>query len=149
VAGLEHGKWTLAGSGEAASPMAREVRGTDPSVVVARDFRALAELQALAALVGTRSSAADAVLTPSPVASPNDPSGRGVAAYSLLSNTPARWHQADDGSPVYVDTQSGGHPQFAGGGLTQLSQAAALWSGAGSLRLQNGLARSARCFDNT
>jgi hypothetical protein len=149
VAGLEHGKWTLAGSGDAASPMAREVRGTDPSVVVSRDFRALAELQSLAALVGTRHSAADAVLTPSPLPAATDPTGRGVAAYSLLSSTPARWHQADSGSPVYVDTQSGGHPQFAGGGLTQLSRAAALWSGPGSLRLQNGVARSARCFSNT
>ena len=149
VAGLEHGKWTLAGSGDAASPMAREVRGTDPAVVVARDLRPLAELQALATLVGTRNSAADAVLTPSLVAGANDPVGRGVAAYSLLGNTPARWHQADSASPVYVDTQSGGHPQFAGGGLTQLSQAAALWSGGGSLRLQNGVARSARCFSNT
>jgi len=47
-----------------------------------------------------------------------------------------------------VDSQSGGHPQFAGGGLTQLSNAAARWSAAGSLRLQNGVLRSARCFSN-
>jgi hypothetical protein len=149
VAGLEHGKWTLVANGDAAPPMARDVRGTDPAVVVARELRALVDLQALAELVGSRNSAADANLAPSPAPGGNDPGGRGVAAYSLLSTRAARWHQADSGSPVYVDTQSGGHPQFAGGGLAQLAQAAALWSGGGSLRLQNGVARSPRCFSNS
>ena len=64
VAGLERGKWTLTGSADPATAMAREIRGTDPSVVVARDFRSLVDLQALAALAGTRVSAADAVLVP-------------------------------------------------------------------------------------
>jgi hypothetical protein len=48
-----------------------------------------------------------------------------------------------------VDTQSGGHPQFAGGGLTQLARAAGLWNAAGSLRLPSGVARTARCFNNS
>ena len=75
------------------------------------------------------------------------PSAAGVHAAS--PGTPARWHEADTSTPVYVDTQAGGHPQFAGGGLTQLAQAAALWCGPGSLRLQPGVARSARCFTNS
>jgi hypothetical protein len=50
---------------------------------------------------------------------------------------------------VFVDTQSGGHPQFAGGGLTQLARAAGLWTAAGSLRLPPGVSRSARCFANS
>ena len=147
VAGLEHGKWTLSASADSAAAMTREVRGTDPAVVVSREYRSLAALQTLAALVGTRASAADAVVAP---ALPGGAAERDVAAFSFLNpGTPARWHQADSTSPVYVDTQSGGHPQFAGGGLTQLAQAAGLWAAAGSLRLQSGVARSARCFNNS
>ena len=147
VAGLEHGKWTLTASTDAATAMAREVRGTNPDVVVSRDYRSMAELHTLAALVGARASAAAAVLAP---AVPDGSNGRDRAAYSFLNpGIPARWHQADSASPVYVDTQSGGHPQFAGGGLTQLAQAAGLWAAAGSLRLQSGVARSARCFTNS
>lgn len=147
VAGFEHGKWTLTGSADPATAMSREVRGADPAVVVSREYRSLAALHTLAALVGTRASAADAVVAP---AVPGGIAGRDVAAFSFLNpGTPARWHQADSASPVYVDTQSGGHPEFAGGGLTQLAQAAGLWAAAGSLRLQSGIARSARCFDNT
>ena len=64
VAGLEHGKWTLTGSTDAATAMAREVRGTDPGHVVSRDFKSMAQLQALAALTGGRASAAGVDLAP-------------------------------------------------------------------------------------
>ncbi|MGD9905193.1 MAG: matrixin family metalloprotease [Vicinamibacterales bacterium] len=145
VAGLEHGKWTLTASPDPSRPMVREVRGTNPATVVARDYMSMADLQALAAMTGQRASAADAVL--SPVASAAG--GRDAAAYSLLSATPARWHEADDDAPVYVDTETGGHPLIAGGGLTQLARAVGMWREAGRLRLQTGGSRGPRCFYNT
>jgi hypothetical protein len=150
VAGLESGKWTLTASTDAATAMAREVRGADASTVVSRDYRSVAQLHALAALTGGRASAAGAKLTPSATANAMGEAGRESAAYTLLNpSTPARWHEADSGASVYVDTESGGHPQIAGGGLTQLGRAAAMWAGAGSLALQSGGSRSPRCFNNS
>ena len=146
VAGFEHGKWTLTGSADPATAMSREVRGADPAVVVSRDTARWPRF--------TRwrrwSARAHRRPTPSSAGGARWIAGRDVAAFSFLNpGTPARWHQADSASPVYVDSQSGGHPQFAGGGLTQLAQAAGLWAAVGSLRLQSGIARSARCFNNT
>lgn len=150
VAGLEQGKWLLTSGSDPATAFSREMRGTAPSTVVARDFRAAADVERLAALAGSRVSAAGAVLLPAVPGSPFAAPDRAGAAFTLLSpDTPARWHQGDSGAPVYVDTQSGGHPQFAGGGLTQLVNAAGLWRAAGSLPLQGGVARTARCFTNS
>lgn len=150
VAGLEGGKWTVTATAAAASAMAREIRGTDPGTVVARDYRTVAQLHALAALTGSRASAAGATLAPSAGTPPAVGPGRGVAAFTLLSPaTPARWHEADSGANVYLDTQSGGHPQMTGGGLTQLARAAGMWAAAGSLHLQPGVQRGPRCFNNS
>lgn len=150
VAGLEQGKWVLTGSADAATSATREIRGHDQATVVSRDDTSATALDALASLAGTRVSAAGAVLqAPVPQAARGGLEGRAGAAYTLLSSTPARWHEADTATPVYVDTQSGGHPQFGGGGLTQLANAVAIWSAAGSLRLQNGVARGPRCFSNS
>jgi len=150
VAGLEQGKWLLTGASDPAAAFAREVRGIDQVAVVARDFRAAADLAALAALAGTRVRATGAVLAPAvPAATPAGGDGHAGANFTLLNpSTPARWHQGDTGTPVYVDTQTGGHPQFAGGGLTQLARAAAAWTGVGSLNLQMGVPRGPRCFAN-
>ena len=148
VAGLEQGKWVLNGAVDVATSAMREMRGTDPESAVARDYRAADSLQALAALAGSRVRASGAVLEP-PVPAGAAGGGFDAASYTLLGSSPARWHEADTSTPVYVDTQAGGHPQFAGGGLTQLSNAAAIWSAAGSLRLVNGVSRSARCFSNS
>ncbi len=150
VAGLEQGKWILTGAADPATAFAREMRGTAPSPVVARDFRGAADLERLAALAGTRVSAAGAVLAPAVPVTPLGGADHGGAAFTLLNPaTPARWQQADTATPVYVDTQTGGHPQFAGGGLTQLVNAAGLWRAAGSLPLQGGVARTPRCFTNS
>ena len=150
VAGLEQGKWILTGASDPAAAFAREMRGTAPSPVVARDFRGAADLERLAALAGSRVSAAGAVLAPAVPVTPLGGAAHGGAAFTLLNpSTPARWQQADTATPVYVDTQTGGHPQFAGGGLTQLANAAGLWRAAGSLPLQGGVARTPRCFTNS
>ncbi|MGD9905194.1 MAG: matrixin family metalloprotease [Vicinamibacterales bacterium] len=147
VAGLEQGKWQADPLAVAGAALVRERRGTDTATVIGRDHRTLAALRDLAALVGRRESAAGAVLAPDP---PRAAAAPDAAAFTLLSpSTPARWHQADSAAPVPVDTQSGGHPQFAGGGLTQLSRAAALWTAPGSLRLQDGVSRTPRCFSNS
>ena len=151
VAGLEQGKWTMSGLADPAAAFSREVHGNDPSEVVSRDYRAALDLEALAALAGTRVRATGAVLRPVLAdPSPSPGTGRGGAEFSLLvPATPARWHQADTGAPVYVDSQFGGHPQFAGGGLTQLLGAVATWTASGSLNLQPGIARGPRCFSNS
>ncbi|MEP7116392.1 MAG: matrixin family metalloprotease [Acidobacteriota bacterium] len=146
VAGLEQGKWMLTGAADPALGALREVRGVDRVSVVARDYHTVGDVEALAALTGTRVRATNAVLLP-PLPGAAAPDS---AAYTLLSpSNPARWQQADTGAPVYVDTETGGHPQFAGGGLTQLANAANLWRAGGSLALQAGVARSARCFTNS
>lgn len=144
VAGLEQGKWVLTGAADPAAAAMREMRGTDRTVAVARDYRSTAALDVLAALAGSRVSASGAVLEPMAPAADLAAS----AAFTTLSSTPARWHEGDTGGSVYVDTQAGGHPQFAGGGLAQLANAAVKWSAVGSLRLANGVARTARCFSN-
>ena len=150
VAGLEQGKWLMTGLADAAVAAAREMRGHDPAAVVARDYRAVADLEALAALAGTRVPATGAALAPAiPVSAGRGP-GRAGPAFTLLNPAiPARWHQADSGTPVYVDTHAGGHPQFAGGGLTQLVNAAGHWRSAGSLPLEGGTSRTPRCFTNS
>jgi len=153
VAGLEHGKWTMTASSDPARAMAREVRGTDPSAVVARDYASIARLHALAALTGQRASAAGAVMAPvrGPVsgADGGESLRHDAASFALLNPaTPARWHEADSGSPVHVDTQTGGHPQIPGGGLTQLARATSMWREAGRLVLQTGGSRGPRCFSS-
>lgn len=150
VAGLEQGKWTLAPSADAAALATREMRGHDPSVVVGRDQRSAASLRTLAALAGTQVSAAGAVVAPAvPPASVSSPGLRPGPSFTLLTSQPSRWHEADTSAGVYVDSQSGGHPQFPGGGLTQLASSLAAWSAAGSLRLRTGVARTPRCFNNS
>ncbi len=151
VSGLEQGKWIVTGQADSAAAATRETRGHVPGTVVSRDVRTVADLDALAALAGTRVHATGAVLQPDPGAlAPDLGGGRAGPSFTLLNpSVPARWHQGDTGLAVYVDTQSGGHPQFAGGGLTQLARAAAAWTGPGSLNLQMGVARGPRCFSNS
>lgn len=149
VAGLEQGKWTFADATDPAAAT-REMRGHDPAVVVSRDRRTTASLRSLAALAGTRASAAGAVVAPAVPAAVAAASGhRGGPAFTLLTSQPSRWHEADSGTNVYVDSQTGGHPQFPGGGLVQLTNSLAAWSAAGSLRLRYGAARTPRCFSNS
>lgn len=149
VSGFDQGKWLLTGAADAATSAMREIHGADAGTIVARDYRAAVVLDALAALAGTRVSAASAVLQPVVPAAVTGDGGYSVGSFTFLGSNPARWHEADTATPVYVDTQSGGHPQFAGGGLVQLSNAAAAWRGAGSLPLSNGGTRGPRCFTNS
>ncbi len=151
VSGFEQGKWIMTGAADAVTAATRETRGHAPGTVASRDFRTAADLDALAALAGTRVSATGAVLQPDPGAlAPDAGGGRAGPSFTLLNpSVPARWHQGDTGLAVYVDTETGGHPQFAGGGLTQLARAAAAWTGPGSLNLQMGVARGPRCFSNS
>ncbi len=146
VAGLEQGKWTLSElpTRMAGSPRWQRHLGGSGAV---GDSRGAADLEALARLAGTRVQAAGAQLVP-PMALPDAPAIDLSAAVPAAGPIPTRWHEADSGTPVYVDSETGGHPQIADGGLAQLSNAAALWNAAGSLRLRRGVPRGPRCFNN-
>ena len=132
VAGLEQGKWTLSDTPARLAGPPRWQRHLDAPGAIG-DSRAAADLEALARLAGTRVHAAGAQMVP-PMAQPEASAIDVSAAVPAAGPIPARWHEADSDTPVYVDSQAGGHPQFAGGGLAQLSNAAALWNAAGSLR---------------
>jgi hypothetical protein len=147
VTGLDAGKWTIA-SGVAArirSDAATTTADRHSDPVVASDTRSLAALEALAALAGTRVRIG--VLRASLPLTADDPRTLAQPDFSLLAPaTPARWHEADTRTPVYVDTQPGGHLEIPGGGLAQAIAATALWSAPSALILRPGVFRGPRCF---
>jgi len=147
VLGLAYGKWTLVeATVDRPAMIARDLDGLDPAGPPRRELRAAAELEALAALAGTRVRADGARLDP-PV--PDDEPAAAFAAgdFSLLTPaTPARWHEADAGLPVYVDADAAGHPYVNGGGILEGIAATALWSDAAALALRPGGPRAPRCF---
>ena len=98
--------------------MAREIRGTDPQTVVARDYRSLAQLHDLAALAGSRASAAGAVLTPRAdptsrhrprrrrlhAAQPGHPGALARGRYRAAPSTSTRRPAATRSSPAAAST---------------------------------------------
>jgi len=149
VIGLEHGKWTMvAAAGDAPATLARDQSGLDPTAPPVRELRPAADLDLLARLAGTHVRADGARLEP-PELSVSLDGPAPSADFSLLSPaTPARWHEADAGVPVYVDADAGGHPQVSGGGLREGIAATALWSEAAALMLRPGVLRAPRCFSD-
>jgi hypothetical protein len=138
VAGLDRGKWTI--QAPAAGPRAATRAGSFD--VPPDDVSSLADLEALAALSGTAVQ-----LPPTYVAegsAPNASAGAGLNAEPGV--TAGRWHEADWGVPVSVDSEGGGHPLFPGGGFSSLLRAIATWSGRSPLTLRPGLIRGPRCF---
>lgn len=134
VTGLERGKWTVQG---ADATQRRDARAPD-SLPTAR-------LDAWATLTGTiaqvpagagRADEADRAAAAG--------GGAGDATLPLA----ARWHDADWGAAVAVDSAYAGHPLFPSGGLTQFLRAIASWSHAGPLQLVPGVARAPRCVGN-
>ena len=147
VAGLAAGKWTVVDAGaDRAAALARDLGSLDPSAPPTRERRAGDEIDRLAALAGTTVRTEDVRFDGGPTAA----EGPAAAAdFTLLSPaTPARWHEADHDTPVYVDADAGGHPQIAGGGMAQGIAGAALWSGAAALTLAPGVLRGPRCFQH-
>ncbi|MGE3473680.1 MAG: matrixin family metalloprotease [Vicinamibacterales bacterium] len=134
VTGLDRGKWTL--RDPSGRPAAGRDAGTPPGA-------APAALDALGALTGT------AVRLPHAGQAVEAPSDRAEAPPpAVQAPVRGRWHEADWGVPIAVDSESGGHPLFPGGGLGQLVRAAAAWSGRSPLLLQPGVLRGPRCFAN-
>ena len=151
VAGLESGKWTLTASTDAATAMAREVRGADAVTVVSRDFRSVAQLHALAALTGTprlrggRGAHAErhrrrrwARSGASRRRTPCSARRRRRAGTRPTPTPGLRRHRERRAS---ADRRRRAHP--AG------RAAAAMWTAAGSLALQPGGSRGPRCFNNS
>ena len=147
VAGLALGKWTLA-TPPGAGAVARRRREVGTGVRVTDQYP-VADLDALAALAGTRVQAFDArviasLTWPHVAAAPATPA---MAAPTTATIT-ARWHEADSGTPVFVDVAVGGHSQFPAGGAAQIASALDAWSRGAALRLADGIARTPRCFGN-
>jgi hypothetical protein len=138
VTGLERGKWTMDGGG---APAASRALHNAPAAV-APDVVPAGDLETLAALAGTHVRLPASVRTTS--ASRDDVAAR--IATDLPMASAARWHEADWGAPVFVDSMSSGHPLFPGGGFTQLLRAIGLWTGPSALRLLPGTLRGPRCF---
>ncbi len=139
VTGLERGKWTLRST--SAGRLAATRQRHDRAAVDSLDPTTL---EGLATLAGSR------VHLPPEAATSTRP---GSAAFVLDSAgvtgpVVARWHEADWGAPVPVDSAFGGHPLFPSGGLTQFLRSLAAWS-SGSLQLTAGVERGPRCFGNS
>jgi Matrixin len=143
VTGLERGKWTLDRGAGVPSTASRSLQ--DAPAAVARDVVPAADLDTLAALAGTNVRLPASVRTA--------PSARDGVATTIAGDAApavaARWHEADWGAPVFVDSMSSGHPLFPGGGFTQLLRAIGLWTGPSALRLLPGTLRGPRCFGNS
>ena len=140
VTGLERGKWTMDGGGAAVASRTRH----DAPAAIALDVVPARDLESLAALAGTTVR-----LPATTLAAPAAFDGSVTpAAADVVPATAARWHEADWGAPVFVDSMTGGHPLFPGGGFTQLLRAIDLWTGPSALRLLPGTLRGPRCFGN-
>ena len=143
VAGLGRGKWTVGdGPGRVTATRRRGPRGADDAVD-------MAAVETLATLAGTvvrlpLGAETNATAPADMLAVGSD----GPSAADLSTPAVARWHEADWGASVSVDSAAGGHPLFPTGGVTQLLRALATWSAAGPLQLTPGVLRTARCFAN-
>lgn len=150
VAGLERGKWTIQPAVAGDAPATRALHLRVPGEA---SRTTVADVEALASLAGTRvrlpaqwSAARGAVHAASPAAG----MAAGMAAGADLNPTTlGRWHEADWGAPVLVDSAPDGHALFPGGGFAQALRALGAWSAAGALQLAPGRLRTPRCFGNT
>lgn len=141
VAGLAFGKWTLA-----------DVRADRaPGVAATAGERArptVADVEALASLAG-RSVALPADWRAPAIARADAAVAADARAVAREAPAAGRWHAADWGAPVLVDSESSGHPLFPGGGFAQALRALGLWSAASPLLLQPGAPRGPRCFSSS
>ncbi|MEP7117903.1 MAG: matrixin family metalloprotease [Acidobacteriota bacterium] len=137
VTGLARGKWTVLAGGRAG---AAALRRRDEAAVDAADPMAVESLAALAGSV---------VRLPARDYASSEAFADDVGPSTPSNAVAARWHEADWGLPVAVDSAFGGLPLFPGGGLYQLLRALASWSSASPLHLAPGIERTPRCFGNT
>lgn len=146
VTGLERGKWTIEPT--AAADAATATRALHLRVPGDRLRATVADVEALASLAGSR------VRLPARWSAPRTASDtRTVPSIAtggdLDATASGRWHEADWGAPVLVDSAPGGHALFPGGGFAQAWRALDAWSSAGALRLAPGTLRTPRCFGNS
>ena len=134
---LAQGKWAIA-----AGPLGLQARQEELPAHVRPLENLLASLRDLAGPDRFKPSAKHIVTAPREAAGASEATASAGFAFSG-----ARWHEADAGVPVFVDSQAGGQPGLAGGGFDEIQRAMAAWSnGGGSIRLAVGSPRSARCF---
>lgn len=147
VTGLERGKWTIDAAAAADAPGA--TRALHVRAPGDRLRATVADVEALASLAGTRVRL-PARWSASPEASPAAAIAAPLLSSADVNPTSAgRWHEADWGAPVLVDSAPGGHALFPGGGFAQALRALGAWSAAGALRLAPGTLRAPRCFGNS
>ncbi|MFN7979933.1 MAG: matrixin family metalloprotease [Vicinamibacterales bacterium] len=145
VTGLERGKWTVQPALTADAPAIRALHLRAPGETTRTT---VADVEALASLAGTR------VRLPahwSATRGLGDGAGRTatvVTGADLNPTSLGRWHEADWGAPVLVDSAPNGHALFPGGGFAQALRALGAWSAAGALHLAPGTLRTPRCFGN-
>jgi len=136
VAGLERGAWTLPHGAD--RHLATRQRHVEPPY--APDISTLARLEALAAHAGT------AVRLPAGAGLPSSLPPTMLTGNDMPAAAGGRWHDADWGAPVYVDSMASGHPLFPDRGFGQLLRALATWSAPRALQLAPGVLRGPRCF---
>jgi hypothetical protein len=150
TAALWQGKWTFERTGSGARVAVQRLPGLSPHLggeeILVESRAEDPWLEAVRAWAA-RSASSDPGSGPNthPAEAPAAWEGPGGVPF-IINAPPARYHQADMGTPVPVDFQGGGQPGLVGGGLAEINNAMSLWNGAGSsLVLAQGVARGPRC----
>jgi hypothetical protein len=153
------GKWVIQRNAFSGNALAAPLLPAAPGLTVVRQqVTAGGEARALDALLDEIRSATRQTLTfvplprPRMVFDPPDaPDPADLPEVGPIDPAPFvvwgyRWHEADAGTPVPVDVQTGGQDGLPDGGFAEIFTGRGLWNGVGtSMTLSSGIRRSGRC----